>query len=82
MFTTVYFELSLGHTNGGILGLGGIPCFVLSLRVTLTFTVGFLLLQGYKQCLEPTICVGSRTYSVFCWDIYCFVLMHDVRHII
>lgn len=70
MFTTVYFELSLGHTNGGILGLGGIPCFVSSLRVTWTFTVGFLLLQGYKQCLEPTICVGSQTCTLCSAGIY------------
>lgn len=70
MFTTVYFELSLGHTNGGILGLGGIPCFVLNLRVTWTFTVGFLLLQGYKQCLEHTICVGAQTCTLCSAGIY------------
>lgn len=28
------------------------------------------------------MCWVSDLYSVFCWDIYCFVLMHDVRHII
>lgn len=75
MFTTVYFELSLGHTNGGILGLGGIPCFVLSLRVTWNLLWGFCCCKDINSVWNLQYVLGLRLvlcvllgYILFCAD--------------